>query len=327
MRRCRRRAVEIAAALAAAAVSAVVVRRYRRDIRRARLRVASAGRIGETSAGPIEYAVAGEGPPVLVVHGAGGGFDQGIDIAEPIARSGFRVVAPSRFGYLRTPVPPDASAAAQADAHAALLDSLGIANAAVIGVSAGAPSAMQLALRHPDRVSALALLVPAAYPFQAGRTATGGAPRRISAPAAFALDASLRSDFLFWMALRLARRIVARTVLATPPAAMDVAGAGERARAVRIAEHILPVSARRLGLLNDAAVTGSLPRFELERITAPTLVISLRDDLYGTWEGALYSAEHILGARFVGYPTGGHVFVGRGKQVMEEVVGFLRGQG
>src|SRR5439155_8391596 len=105
----------------------------------------------------------GRGRTVLLVHGAGGGYDQLLDMARELAAAGVRVVAPSRFGYLRTPLPADASPAAQADAHACLLDALGIERAAVIGVSAGAPSSMQFALRHPQRTSALVLVVPLAY--------------------------------------------------------------------------------------------------------------------------------------------------------------------
>ncbi|HWR87420.1 MAG TPA: hypothetical protein VN277_03260, partial [Acidiferrobacterales bacterium] len=91
---------------------------YQHDIERARERIATGSRIAETPCGPIEYAVAGDGPPLLIVHGAGGGFDQGLDFGKSLVASGFRVVAMSRFGYLRTPLPNDASAAAQADAHA-----------------------------------------------------------------------------------------------------------------------------------------------------------------------------------------------------------------
>jgi 2-hydroxy-6-oxonona-2,4-dienedioate hydrolase len=319
----RSRIAAAVAALSASAVAGEVARRYLRDVREARRRV-SRSRIAETPLGPIEYCVAGDGPAVLVVHGAGGGFDQGLDIAEPVARSGFRLVAPSRFGYLRTPVPEDASPAAQADAHAALLDALGILKAAVIGASAGAPSAIQLALRHPDRVSALVLLVPATYPTRIGPDAADGGSRRIPAAAGFLLSAALRSDFLFWLAWRAARPAMIRAVLGTPPSVMPTASAAERARALSVAEHILPISARRIGLLNDAAVVGSLPRYELERIESPTLVVGLRDDLYGTWDGARYTAEHVRGARFVGYPTGGHLFVGRGRQVVEQVVEFLK---
>jgi pimeloyl-ACP methyl ester carboxylesterase len=59
------------------------------------------------------------------------------------------VIAMSRFGHLRTPMPADASALAQAEAHVCLLDALGIPRAAVMGGSAGAPSALQMAIRHP----------------------------------------------------------------------------------------------------------------------------------------------------------------------------------
>jgi CubicO group peptidase (beta-lactamase class C family) len=51
---------------------------------------------------------------------------------------GFRIIAPSRIGYLRIPLPQDASPAAQADAYACLLDALNISKVAVVGVSAEA---------------------------------------------------------------------------------------------------------------------------------------------------------------------------------------------
>ena len=306
-----------------AALAVLGVVRYRRDIRRARERVATGSRTIETAAGAIEYAEAGHGPPVLVVHGAGGGFDQGIYLAAPLARAGFRVIAPSRFGYLRTPLPARASAEAQADAHASLLDALDVPRAAVVGASAGAPSSMQFALRHPERTAALVLLVPAAYPFQVARRPAGAAPRRLSSETAFLFDTALRSDLLFWLAPRIAPRTVTRAILATTPRVVKAASAEERARVAGVLERILPVRDRRLGLLNDAAVTSSLPRYELERISAPTLVVSVEDDLFGTWEGARYTARHVPGARFVGYPSGGHLWVGHHEELMNEVVTFL----
>ena len=69
----------------------------------------------------------------------------------------------SRFGYLRTSRPADASPEAQADAHICLLNALGIDRTAIMGISAGGPSAMQTALRHPNRVIALVLVVLIAY--------------------------------------------------------------------------------------------------------------------------------------------------------------------
>src|SRR5437588_3308098 len=146
-----------------AAAGALVYIAYRRDLKAAKARVSSGSKLETTSSGLIEYADVGTGAPVFVIHGAGGGFDQSLEFARPLIDGGFRVIAPSRFGYLRTPLPEDASPMAQADAHACLLDALKLDKVAVIGVSAGAPSALQLCLRHPERCAALVLVVPLAY--------------------------------------------------------------------------------------------------------------------------------------------------------------------
>jgi hypothetical protein len=103
-----------------ASAGAIVAFHFRRDIGVAYGRIASGSLLLRTPCGPIEYAEVGEGPAVLIVHGAGGGFDQGIAFGTELANRGLRVVAMSRFGYLRTPMPADASAAAQADAHVCL---------------------------------------------------------------------------------------------------------------------------------------------------------------------------------------------------------------
>jgi pimeloyl-ACP methyl ester carboxylesterase len=292
---------------------------YQDDLRRELARVSSGSRVVDTRCGPIEYASLGTGPAVLLVHGAGGGFDQGLEIAQHLAAHGFQVIAMSRFGYLRTPMPANASPAAQADAHACLLDALGVDRAAIVGISAGAPSSMQFALRHAPRTSAMLLLVPLAYA-PPGETA---AARELSPSARFVLEKGLRSDLLFWSALKVMPSMVTRTILATPPEVVAAAGAREQARARELMEHILPVSRRQAGMLNDGAIGASIGRYELERIKVPTLVISLPDDLYGTFDSARYTAKHIPGARFVGYPSGGHVWVGHHGEVLAEMVAFL----
>lgn len=129
-------------ALLVASAAALVCRAYQGDIAAARARVVTGSQVVQTRCGPIEYASIGKGAPVLVVHGAGGGFDQGLQFGSTLATAGYRAIAMSRFGYLRTPLPQDASAVAQADAHACLLDALGIGKVAVIGASAGALSSI-----------------------------------------------------------------------------------------------------------------------------------------------------------------------------------------
>jgi 2-hydroxy-6-oxonona-2,4-dienedioate hydrolase len=84
------------------------------------------------------------------------------------------------------------------------------------------------------------------------------------------------------------------------------------------------VAPRRLGLLNDGAITSTLPRYELERIQAPTLLFSAPDDLFGTLDAARYSAEHIPGARLVAYASGGHLLVGHAREQSAAIAAFLR---
>lgn len=300
---------------------------YRRDLNRARFRISSGSHVVNTKSGLIEYADVGEGPPVLLIHGAGGGFDQGLEIARPLIEHGFRVIAPSRFGYLRTPVPADASPMAQADAHAALLDVLKLDRVAVIGASAGGPSAMQLCLRHPERCSGLVLLFPLAFapgsPQQtrvADRVRLAGKPSRLYT---LVIKTTLHSDFLFWIGTKLARNLLVMTVLGTPVEDFQTASEEEQARALEVMRNIQPISQREKGIWNDATIGPSLPRYDLESIHVPTLAVAAEDDLYGTFPGARYSADHIPGAQFVGFQTGGHLLLGHWAEASAKIVGFL----
>jgi len=292
---------------------------FEEDIRRARSRSAQGSTVIETRCGPIEVQQAGAGVPLLVVHGSGGGHDQGMAFAAPLAGHGIRVIAMSRFGYLRTPMPADASAAAQADAHVCLLDALGIRRAAVMGGSAGAPSALQMALRHPDRVSALILIVPLTYkpPTQADSAAP------MPAWVENAMMRLLSSDFLFWAATHVAREQVIKVVLATPPELLNAASQRERARVSAMIDNILPVSARAAGLRSDTALGKHLAPAALETLHVATLIVSARDDRYGTYASAAYTASRIADAKFIGYDQGGHAWVGHDDEVMSEIARLL----
>ena len=136
---------------------------FQADMAVAQSRIAKGSQIIDTAFGHIEYADAGHGYPVLVVHGAGGGYDQGVILANILLDgNSYRVIAPSRFGFLHTPVPDvtnnKSSFAAQADVYANLLDKLNIKKVAVFGFSAGGPSSIEFALRHPDKTSVLVLV-------------------------------------------------------------------------------------------------------------------------------------------------------------------------
>jgi len=303
-----------------AVVFASVYSRYRLDVRAKLARLQGASLIARTGCGPVEYAEAGSGASLLISHGAGGGFDQGMEFGgASLALRGFYVVAMSRFGYLRTPMPSDASPSAQADAHAALLDALGIARTAILGVSAGAASAMQFAIRYPQRCTALVLLVPIAFK---PPDLAPSAPQ-LSSLAARILLMIVGSNASYWFACRVARNLVIKLVLATRPKVVHAASKSERARVARLLDGMMPIDRRIDGITNDARISSALPRLDLKRINVPTLVISVRDDLYGTFASASYIAAEVPNARLIGYDTGGHVWVGHDNDVLAQVVRFL----
>jgi pimeloyl-ACP methyl ester carboxylesterase len=290
----------------------LVYARYRRDMRSAQERLESGdSQVIETDCGPIEYTTFGEGTPVLVVHGIFGGFDQGLVIARGNVGEEFHSIVPSRFGYLRTPLPNDASPAGQADAFVCLLDALDIQQAAIMGTSAGGTSAIQFALRHPERCSVLVLFSSSAP----GETEAALPPEPLA-------RAAFRSDFIFWLLTTYFRSSlnsimgVPKGFELTPEYKADVA---------EVMETIQPVNPRSEGAVFDMFVSNAdiNTGYPLEEITAPVLIVSAVDDPLTLYVNARAMAETIPGARLVTIESGGHMLLGQEERVRSEIGAFL----
>jgi pimeloyl-ACP methyl ester carboxylesterase len=305
----------LAASVAVGAMAGTVFLRYRNDLGRARDAARRGSLIAETEFGPIEYAEEGAGVSLLSLHGAGGGFDQGLAVAADLVGEGFRIIAPSRFGYLRTPVPPDTSPAAQADAHAALLSKLNIPKAIVLGISAGARSAVELAVRHGQMVAGLILIVPGTYSPTSLVSIEASRGNRL-----VLRIAKTGGDFAWWAATKIAPSMLIR-FLGVRPELVAAASQVERDRVISIVRSIEPLSLRFPGINVDSVTDLREP--SLGGIAAPTLIISARDDRYNTLPAAQFLAAKIPRARLVVYKTGGHLLVGKEKKVRREIRRFL----
>ena len=290
--------------------------RFRQAVATADRRVAGRSSTIATPFGMLEYAIAGSGPPLLMIHGTGGGFDQGLRFAAALKRLGHRIIAPSRFGYLRSSFPADPSLANQADALAALLDYLAIDRLAVAGGSAGALTATAFALRHPDRCSALVLLVPAA-------NVDGADPVEMSALQETAVRTLLTSNFAYWSALNTSPERLIGTLLATDPVLLAKVSQTERARAFAILSDIMPISARAKGMLNDARQAGHPAAMDFAQLRMPVLLISAEDDRFGTAATARKIAKVVPKAELTILPDGGHIWLGHDNEVALRMHRFL----
>jgi pimeloyl-ACP methyl ester carboxylesterase len=293
----------------ATAVAVVVHRRFQQDLQHSSERIRSLkSQIRETSAGPVEYLTLGQGYPIILAHGIMGGFDQGLVEAGHNCR-GFQSILVSRFGYLGSPLPEHASPALQADSYAALLDALGINQAAMLGISSGGPSAIQFALRHADRCSALLLL-------------SSRGPRSAPLPPKWAFNILAKSNFVMW-ALKTYFRSTLYSML-VPKQILAALTAEKQQHLVEIAETLLPVKPRSAGILFDAYVTNpDIDHYPFEQITVPTLVLHAKDDPLSSFRSVRTMAARIPGARLVSFEQGGHINLGNEQKAAEEITTFL----
>ena len=289
---------------------------YSRDLRALRERKLAASQLLQTLHGPLEFTESGNGPAVLVLHGAGGGYDQGSSIAQAFVGEGFRSIAPSRFGYLRSALPADASTAAQADALAELLNALGIERVAIVAMSGGVPPALQFALRYPARTSALVLLSSAPY------TPLTAAAQQLPMPA-WMYQALFSSDFPYWALAKLARARL-ETIFDVKPALRAALTAQEQAFVADMVESFQPVTQRTDGLRNEGVAIDPRARYPLDRLMMPTLVIHARDDGINPFTFGEYTARHIPGAEFMPLTSGGHLLLGHHAEVQARIRAFLQ---
>lgn len=257
--------------------------------------------VHQTRHGPIAYRDIGAGPAILILHGAGGGYDQGQLIAEAFLAPGARWVIPSRFGYPGSPLPADASTLAQAEALAELLDGLSINQVQVLAMSGGVPPALQLASLDPDRVIALALLSSAPF------TPMTAEVQDLPLPA-WAYQALFASDAPYWMMTKLARPALGALFDAVETSQRPMAQA-DRIFVDRMINAFMPVGPRRDGLANEGAAIDPDAVYRLDAINAPVLIIHARDDGLTPVSVAAHLAADLPHAQSAIYESGGHLLL------------------
>ena len=264
--------------------------------------------VAHTSRGDVQLAGEGEGPPVLAIHGGPGGFDQGLAYCRHLRNGGCELLAPSRPGYLRTPLESGRSPESQADLYAAILDALHIERAAILGVSSGGPSAVHFAARHPDRITALfldaAILLPFKDPMNAIQRAT------------------IETNLFVWISYQVgSRRPAAMTSFAVDGMSEGLTKEQKKAAANWINSDptrlqgfqkqfasIAPPKYRQPGWTNDKINESTgLAELPFAEITAPTLIAHGNNEAIIPVEHATNAADRTAGTELILVEEGYHL--------------------
>jgi pimeloyl-ACP methyl ester carboxylesterase len=256
-------------------------------------RLESGGRVVDTEVGQIEYVLKGDsGPIMLYVHSSPGGYD-----SAPAAGSNFRVLAPSRPGYLGTPLEVGRTPREQAHAYAALLDALEIQESVLImATSGGGPSGIAFAAMYPERTAGVLAIEAVSQ----SKSAEGGLP------------GFMQNDFMIWAVFSAVEKLqgdagMVSMVIPDPENQQLILDDPEKVNAfVPLIWSLWPISRRNSGWQNDMEqfVDLSLPSDEVQ---VPTLIIHGTDDVNVPISHSQELAVQVAGSRLYVVEGGDHM--------------------
>jgi 3-oxoadipate enol-lactonase len=255
----------------------------------------------------LAWEEAGEGPPVLLIHGLG--YDRrGWGPLATILAERFRVVVFDNRGVGESDAPPGPYSIPQMAADAAaILDYAQVERVHLVGTSLGGMIAQELALRRPERISALVL----------SSTTPGGAAAFPIPPPSAALYAAFADEPSHENLRSVVENALSRQAVATKPALVEEIFRYRLAHPPRLESW----------LAQAAAGSGFSALAELPTLEVPTLVIHGADDNVVDPRNSTLLAQAIPGAELVLMPDTGHLgFWERPFDFAAAVGGFLERQ-
>lgn len=274
-------------------------------------------RIATTDRGQIEYALAGEGPTILIVHGGHGSCCSDYK-QQQLLDAGFSVLFPSRPGYGGTPIESGKTAEATAGLLAALLGALHIGTVGVIGNSAGGPVALEFAKRYPALTRKLVLEAAVVKPWFHPLTFEYYGSKLIFSP---------KRQARFWQSLRkkleenetktLTDNMKRFTKL--PPAHVIQRMTPQDIEALKVS--MVTGNDSGTGFVFDVDHRAR----DIERISCPTLIIHSKNDAAVPFAHAEYARDRIPNAELFIAGTDSHfLYIGPGSQeVLNRRLAFL----
>lgn len=250
------------------------------------------------SYGNMSYVDKGKGEAILSVHGIFGGYDQAYDTCKDFS-SDYRVIAPSRFGYLGSDIWGNGTPTEQTEAYIELLDRLEIDKVYLLATSAGGSVAIKFALDYPERTKGL-ILYCSAMPY----TEKPEKYMEYAGPPSF-----LCNDYAMLIISPLFKPI-----MGMEPSTIY---------------SMLPISDRKKGVILDASVTNvdmakNYDNYRIEDLQVPTLIFHAKDDKLASYTDTEKAIKRFPNCTFIPFENGGHLMTGHGEEIKEAISEFTR---
>lgn len=249
------------------------------------------------SFGKMTYIDKGSGEAILICHGICGGYDQAYDALKDRVDD-YRIIAPSRFGYIGSHMPQNATVKDQAKAYKELLDKLNIDKVYVLATSAGGTLAIRFALDYPERTKGLILYCSSMpYSVKPDRNEEYvGPPKQVC------------NNFTMWLI----------SPLFEPLMGMDRSTINE----------ILPINEKRDGIVFDSKVVNTdmdknFDQYDVESLKVPTIVFNAKDDKMAVYSRTKSSVERFPNCTFISFESGGHLMTGNENKINSELDKFI----
>lgn len=254
-------------------------------------------KIAHLSYGDMSYVDKGKGEVILSVHGIFGGYDQAYNTCKDFSAD-YRIIAPSRFGYLGSDIFGNGTPAEQATAYAELLDELGIEKVYLLATSAGGSIAIRFALDYPERTKGL-ILYCSAMPF----TEKPERYAEYAGPPTF-----LCNDFAMFLISPLFE-----SIMGMEPSTIY---------------SMLPVRDRKDGVILDSSITNldmarNFEDYPIEDIHVSTLIIHAKDDKLASYANTEKAISRFSNCTFIPFENGGHLLTGHGEEIKKAVSEFM----
>jgi len=239
-----------------------------------------------------------------MLHGGMGGVDQGRILVQALGLTvGFKTIEVARPGYPGTGIEAGRTPDEQADLYAALLDRLSVEKAVVAAVSAGGPSAISFAIRHPGRCRGLILTSCCT-----GHLALPESLMRRLPAMRIMAKVPLLSSFLRWRSTRNPEGSASRSI-EDPELRRRTLADPEAGPLMRALQQSVfnDMAARLVGTINDMEQFGRLTTLPYQQITAPVLVIHGSGDRIVPFEHGERVARAAPNAELMAIEGGEHV--------------------